>query len=46
MVLLLRCDRLKRITGERCGIEINNRVSHVKLKMPVIPPKRDIKKVV
>lgn len=28
------------------GVEINNCVSHVKLKMPVIPPNRDSKKIV
>ena len=28
------------------GLEINNCVSRVKLKMPVIPPNRDIKNIV
>ena len=47
MILLLRCGRLKRIIGERKdGIEINNCISHAKLKTSVIPPKRDLEKIV
>lgn len=45
ITLLVRCGRLKRVMRAE-GLEINNCVSHIKLKMPVIPPNGDTKKIV